>query len=151
MLADALVLAGRMPQGASVVDVGTGAGAPGLALAIARPDLKVTLIEPLAKRVSFLRTVLGTIARSDVVLERVRGEDLVKKGASFDVAVSRATLAPGVWLGLGCSLVKKSSSVWVLLAKEEAPFLAGAHVSEDVAYEWPFTKAGRRAVRYVKD
>src|SRR5512143_3687914 len=46
MLGDAMMLAPKIAQGASVVDVGTGAGAPGLALAILRPDLRVTLAEP---------------------------------------------------------------------------------------------------------
>ena len=51
MLADALALAPRIAEGARVVDVGTGAGAPGLALALLRPDLETTLVEPLTKRV----------------------------------------------------------------------------------------------------
>jgi 16S rRNA (guanine527-N7)-methyltransferase len=53
MLADALVLSVEVPEGASVVDVGTGAGAPGLGLALLRPDLRLTLVEPLQKRASF--------------------------------------------------------------------------------------------------
>src|SRR5258706_10248738 len=59
MLADALVLARREPPGRNVVDVGSGAGGPGLALHFARPDLSLTLVEPLQKRVSFLRTGSG--------------------------------------------------------------------------------------------
>src|SRR5437870_4377425 len=55
MVADAVVLAARVPSQARVVDVGSGAGGPGLALAVLRSDLAVTLVEPLAKRVSFLR------------------------------------------------------------------------------------------------
>ena len=63
MLADALVLAPRIAADARVVDVGTGAGAPGLALALLRPDLRVTLVEPLGKRAAFLRTVIGEAGR----------------------------------------------------------------------------------------
>src|SRR5207244_4408464 len=96
MLADALVLATRLAPGARVVDVGTGAGAPGLAIALARPDLVVTLCEPLAKRVSFLRTVLGTVGRTDVTLVAKRGEELAAD--AWDVAMARATLAPPSWL-----------------------------------------------------
>ncbi|SCG37751.1 16S rRNA m(7)G-527 methyltransferase [Micromonospora siamensis] len=53
-LLNCAAMAERIPEGASVLDVGSGAGLPGLVLAIARPDLTVTLIEPLARRTSFL-------------------------------------------------------------------------------------------------
>jgi 16S rRNA (guanine527-N7)-methyltransferase len=145
MVADAVVLAERVPRGASVVDVGAGAGAPGLALAILRPDLRVRLVEPLAKRVAFLRTVVGSIGRTDVALERGRGEDVARRGERFDVAISRATLAPPEWLALG---MKLAGSVWVLLAKDAPPVKDDAKITEDTAYAWPLTHAARRAVRY---
>jgi 16S rRNA (guanine527-N7)-methyltransferase len=91
MLADAMVLGPRIAHGARVVDVGTGAGAPGLAIALARPDVSVTLCEPLAKRTSFLRTVLGTVGRSDVRIERARGEDLVGREWDASARSSRRT------------------------------------------------------------
>ncbi|MBQ1074093.1 16S rRNA (guanine(527)-N(7))-methyltransferase RsmG [Micromonospora sp. C31] len=53
-LLNCAAVAERIPEGATVLDVGSGAGLPGLVLAIARPDLTVTLIEPLARRTSFL-------------------------------------------------------------------------------------------------
>src|SRR5262245_14872175 len=59
MLADALVLARHEREGGKVVDIGSGAGGPGLALTLVRPDLAVTLVEPREKRVAFLRTVAG--------------------------------------------------------------------------------------------
>src|SRR5450631_1577355 len=73
MLTDAFVIASRVPKGASVVDVGSGAGAPGLGIALARPDLRVALVEPLGKRVSFLRTVTGSVHRTDVSVLAMRG------------------------------------------------------------------------------
>jgi 16S rRNA (guanine527-N7)-methyltransferase len=147
MLADALVLAPRIAQGARVVDVGTGAGAPGLALAFVRPDLRVTLVEPLGKRAAFLRTVLGEAGRGDVAIERVRGEKLAR-GRAWDVAVSRATLPPPQWLALGVTLVEPGGDVWVLLAGDPPPENAAATRMEDVAYTWPLTRAPRHAVRY---
>jgi 16S rRNA (guanine527-N7)-methyltransferase len=146
MLADALVLAPHLREGARVIDVGSGAGAPGMALALARPDLAVTLVEPLAKRVSFLRTVIGTTGRTDIELARARGEDVA---ARFEVAVARATLPPPEWLALGARLVHDGGSVWVLLAKEAPPALEGATLADDIAYAWPLRGAARRAVRYV--
>jgi 16S rRNA (guanine527-N7)-methyltransferase len=148
MLADALVLSGRMAPQSRVVDVGTGAGAPGLALALLRPDLKVTLVEPVGKRAAFLRTALGAAGRADVTIERVRGEALAGRHA-WDVALSRATLGPKAWLDLAVTLAAPGGSVWVLLAKDEAPVNPRAQAEEDVAYTWPLTGAARRAVRYL--
>jgi 16S rRNA (guanine527-N7)-methyltransferase len=150
MLEDAVLLAARVPFGASVVDVGTGAGAPGLGLALLRPDLRVRLVEPLNKRVAFLRTVVGTTAASNVTLERARGEDVAARGEAFDVATARATLPPDAWLALGLRLVKKGGSVWVFLAKEDAPASDRAKLEEEVAYTWRATGAARRAVRYSR-
>lgn len=148
MLADALVLARHLPEGARVVDVGSGAGAPGLPLAIARPDLVVTLVEPLQKRVSFLRTTIGALfpagsARPAVV--RGRGED--QRGTRFDVAISRATLPPPAWLALALELAPEA---WVLLARDEPPASPDARATLDERYRWPLTGAERRVVRFVQ-
>jgi 16S rRNA (guanine527-N7)-methyltransferase len=148
MLADALALAPRMPHGARVVDVGCGAGAPGLALALVRPDLAITLVEPLTKRVAFLRTVVGTLARIDIVLAKEKGEATAARSPSgWDIAISRATLAPPEWVPLGLALAPVA---WALLAREDAPELEEAKVTDDVPYVWPLTSAPRRAVRYER-
>jgi 16S rRNA (guanine527-N7)-methyltransferase len=154
MIADALLLSRHQPPGCHVVDVGSGAGAPGLALALARPDLNVTLIEPLQKRVAFLRTVLGQPEMAEpaarVRVLRQKGEDAAARGSSFDVAVSRATLGPLQWLELGARLVGERGSVWVMLAREGAPRMDGWVVAHEEAYRWPLTRAERRAVRYER-
>jgi len=142
MVADAMVLDPHVPKGARVVDVGTGAGAPGLALAILRPDLRVTLCEPLGKRASFLRTVIGSIGRTDVTLVPKRGDALDK--AAFDVAISRATLPPDEWLALGRTLVVPNGDVWLFLAEGDAP--PGA--KSEIAWTEPPGKK-RRLVRYA--
>lgn len=145
MIADAAHLATRV-RGESVVDVGTGAGAPGLALALLRPDLRITLVEPLAKRISFLRAALATLQREDVRLHHGRGEDVAEK---FDIAISRATLAPAAWLDLGERLA--THEVWVFLAKEEAPTGNAMTLAETVGYRWPLTSADRTLVRYARE
>ena len=147
MLADAAAISAHLPAGARVVDVGTGAGAPGLALALMRPDLTVTLCEPLAKRASFLRTVIGSVNRTDVTLIAKRGEELAP--ATWDEAMARATLPPEEWLALGAKLVKPGGGVWVLLASGEAPSRPDAAVTLDERYEWAETKVTRRIVRYA--
>lgn len=150
MVADALVLALRLPNRARVVDVGSGAGAPGLPLALVRPDLDVTLVEPLHKRVAFLRTATGALlasSRARPRVERARGEDLHARGARFDAAVSRATLAPKAWLSLGAKLAL--AEVWVLLARDEPPDLATWTQAADLRYRWPLTGAERRLIRFI--
>jgi 16S rRNA (guanine527-N7)-methyltransferase len=159
MLADALVLASHIRSGTRVVDVGSGAGAPGMPLAMLRGDLDVTLVEPQDKRVAFLRTTVGTVwgskeAAGSTLLRRPqvlreRGEGLARRGLSFGVAISRATLAPAKWLELGAKL-SPEGEVWVLLAREAPPVRAGWVASDDIGYRWPLTGAGRRAVRFVR-
>jgi 16S rRNA (guanine527-N7)-methyltransferase len=148
MLADAALLAKHIGPSLRVVDIGTGAGAPGLALALMRPDLELTLVEPLAKRTSFLRTVVGTVGRPDVTILRERGEAVATRMPSaFDVAISRATLPPPEWIPLALAL---APAAWALVARESPPEVAGARIDADVAYTWPATGAPRRAVRYLR-
>jgi 16S rRNA (guanine527-N7)-methyltransferase len=148
MVADAMVLAPRIAHDARIVDVGAGAGAPGFALALLRTDLRVTLVEPLGKRASFLRTVVGEAGRGDIAIERLRAHALEGRRA-WDVAVSRATLPPAAWLAAATTIAAPGGSVWVLLAQEAPPTHARASVAEHVDYAWPLTGAGRKAVRYL--
>src|SRR5262249_10288361 len=147
MLADAVLLGKHVPSQSRVVDVGSGAGAPGLALALLRPDLSMTLVEPLAKRVSFLRTVVGTLGRTDITIAREQGDATIARGEAFDVAISRATLPPPAWIPLGLRLAPVA---WALLAREEPPAIESARIEDDIAYTWPLGSAARRAVRYVR-
>ena len=80
------------PPGARVADLGSGAGLPGLVLALARPDLEVTLIEPMARRVAFLTETCAVLGADGVTVVRGRAEDSAH-GHAFDVVTSRA-LAP---------------------------------------------------------
>ena len=77
-----------LPQGASLFDIGSGAGLPGIVIALARPDLKVTLIEPLERRVEFLKEATeGT----EIQVIRGRAQD-VKKSADYVTARAVAAL-----------------------------------------------------------
>ena len=77
----------------SVIDVGTGAGFPGIPLKIAFPDLKITLLDSLNKRIGFLNTVISELGLEGIEALHGRAEDYAKKGKlreSFDLCVSRA-------------------------------------------------------------
>ncbi|HEX8630468.1 MAG TPA: 16S rRNA (guanine(527)-N(7))-methyltransferase RsmG [Catenuloplanes sp.] len=95
-LLNCAVIAELIPLGCSVVDVGSGAGLPGIVLAVARPDLTVVLVEPLARRIAFLAEVVTTLGlASTVTVVRGRAEDLVGNVAQAlpipaDVVTARA-------------------------------------------------------------
>ena len=71
------VVADAFPQGARLVDVGSGAGLPGLALAIVRPDLEVHLVEPMLRRTDWLSAVVAELGLDNVTVHRGRAEELV--------------------------------------------------------------------------
>jgi len=77
-----------MPKGASVVDVGSGAGLPGIPLALARPDLSVCLLDSLLRRVNFLQLAVDELGLADqVTVVRARAEEHALR---YDVVVARA-------------------------------------------------------------
>lgn len=85
------VIGELIDEGASVVDIGSGAGLPGIPLAIARPDLRITLVEPLLRRTIFLSEFIEE-AGLDVSVVRGRAEQsgVIKEAGGADVVTSRA-------------------------------------------------------------
>jgi 16S rRNA (guanine527-N7)-methyltransferase len=152
LLSDALVLSNPslVPEGLRVVDVGTGAGAPALALALARPDLQLLLVEPLHKRVAFLRTVVGTLgcaARVQVVNAKLDPADPQLPGTPFDLALSRATFPPEIWVPVGLKLAPRTLALLAAQSTPEAPLaseLSGKH-----EYRLPWSGAPRCIATYT--
>ncbi|CAB4573803.1 unannotated protein [freshwater metagenome] len=85
------LVAPLLVRGARVGDVGSGAGLPGLVLAIARPDVHLTLIEPMERRVQWLETQVAALELSNVDVVRARAEDCA--GMSLDQVTARAVSA----------------------------------------------------------
>jgi len=132
------LLAPLIPEGARVADLGSGAGLPGLVLALARPDLEVTLIEPMARRVDFLVEACALLGADRVTVVRGRAEQTAGR-QRFDVVTSRALaplprlltwslplVAPG-----GVVLAMKGSSAATEIA-EAGPELARWHAEASV-------------------
>ena len=89
-LLNCAVLGELCPPGATVCDLGSGAGLPGLVLAIARPDLSVTLVEPLLRRTTFLDEVVAELGLEHVRGACAAGPRRCTASAPFDVVTSRA-------------------------------------------------------------
>ena len=105
---DSLAAEPYLKRGACVADVGTGAGFPGLPLFIVRPDLKLTLIDSLNKRVTFLKTVCETLGLNAACLH-MRAEDAGRDPryrGKFDAALTRAVSALPVLAELTVPLIK---------------------------------------------
>lgn len=120
------VVVPRVPVGASVADVGSGAGLPGLVWAIARPDLEVTLIEPLLRRTVFLEEAVATLGLEHVTVLRSRAEDV---GKQFDVVTARA-VAPLEKLAAWClPLVRPGGVLLALKGRTAEEEVASSRVS----------------------
>lgn len=97
-IANCLPVSTLIPEGVTVADIGSGAGLPGIVIALARPDLRVTLVEPLQRRVDFLHEVITEL---DIPVTVMRGKAESVKSA-FSVVTARAVkplplLLPMVW------------------------------------------------------
>jgi len=118
-----LAVASAVPSGATVADLGSGAGLPGLVLAIGRPDMSVTLVEPLQRRVTFLDEVVDALGLQRVRVVRGRAEELHGREL-FDVVTARALAPLDRLLGWAMPLVASSG---VLLA------MKGSSAAEEIA------------------
>ena len=94
-LLNCAVVAEIIPPDARVIDVGSGAGLPGVVLAVARPDLSVVLLEPLARRAAFLSEVVSALGLAETTVVKARAEEWVRgsRHDRADVVTARA-LAP---------------------------------------------------------
>lgn len=98
------VISEAFAPGLKVADIGSGAGLPGIPLAIARPDLAITLIEPLLKRSVYLNEVVSELGLDNVTVVRGRAEDQPK--ATFDAVTSRAVAPLGKLAGWSLPLLQ---------------------------------------------
>jgi 16S rRNA (guanine527-N7)-methyltransferase len=99
-----------IPEGATVCDIGSGAGLPGLVLAIARADLQVTLVEPLLRRTTFLEEAVVTLGLTNVEVVRGRAEALHGE-RTFDVVTSRAVAPLERLIGWSMPLVAPTGAL----------------------------------------
>jgi len=95
---DALYPVSFLPKRKTLMDIGTGAGFPGMILALALPDTQVTLVEPLAKRASFLQFIKADLGLSNVTVVKKRVEEMPSQ--IYDIITSRAVTDTNMLLNL---------------------------------------------------
>ncbi len=120
------IMAPLLHPDAVVGDVGSGAGLPGLVLAIARPDVELVLIEPMERRVAWLNSQVAALGLENVTVLRERAED-VRIGEGFDQVTARAVSALKTLIPLTVPLVRSGGEIVVMKGKSaEAEIEAAA-------------------------
>ena len=150
----------NVPQNARVIDVGTGAGFPGLVLKIARPDIKLTLLDSLQKRLNFLQVVCNELnLDSKLIHSRAEegGQDLDLR-ESFDLVVSRAVAQLNIlseycipYVRLSGSFVAfKGDADGEIKSAKKAIGILGGKINNTFKFELPFEGGGRTLVEIEK-
>ena len=116
-----------MKEGASVIDIGSGAGLPGVVIALARPDLKVTLLEPLQRRVTFLEEAVEGLG---ITVKRGKAE--LEKG-QYDYVTARAVAPLSKLWALSKHLIRPGGSL--LAMKGEAAAAEAAEIPGAIVHE----------------
>lgn len=124
-LVNCAVLAELIPEGATVCDLGTGAGLPGIVIGLVRPDVTVTLVEPLLRRTTFLDEVVAELGLSHCQVVRRRAEQL-HGGERYDVVTSRAVAPLSRLLGWSMPLVSPTGALIAMKGSRAAEEVAQA-------------------------
>ena len=154
------VLSDFLPEGAQVADVGSGAGLPGLVLAIGRPDLSLTLIESMARRCEWLQFCVEELGLDNVRIRHARAEEIRNK-QSFSYLTARAVGNLSTLLSWTAPLVKphgtlvylKGASVEDEIAKAKATYVFAKYrvsMPEVISVTTPLTGEPTRVVRLSK-
>jgi len=118
---DSLAIAPHLGPGARLLDVGTGGGFPGVPIAIARPDVRVTLVDRTEKKILFLKTTLARLGISNAIAIHHRAEEGAPAEVlgSHDVVVSRALTAPETWFPLARTFAAEGGRVIAMLGSQQ--------------------------------
>ncbi|GAB2574907.1 16S rRNA (guanine(527)-N(7))-methyltransferase RsmG [Streptomyces capparidis] len=146
-LVNCAVLSEVVPENVSVCDVGSGAGLPGIPLALTRPDLRITLLEPLLRRTNFLQEVVVELGLENVTVARGRAEEMIGKLPPVDVVTARAVAPLDRLAGWGLPLLRPHGEMLALkgeTAEEELKTSRDA-LHKLGAVEWSVVRVGAGA------
>ncbi|MFD5699328.1 16S rRNA (guanine(527)-N(7))-methyltransferase RsmG [Streptomyces lasiicapitis] len=131
-LLNCAVLSEVVPEGVTVCDVGSGAGLPGIPLALVRGDLKITLLEPLLRRTNFLTEVVELLGLDHVTVVRGRAEEVLGTLSPVHVVTARAVAPLDRLAGWGVPLLRPYGEMLALKGDtaEEEVKAAGAALSK---------------------
>jgi 16S rRNA (guanine527-N7)-methyltransferase len=119
------VVAGLVPSPSELVDLGSGAGLPGLVLAMLLPDVRVVLLEPMARRVAFLRDCITELGLGNVVVHRARAQEAAGQFAA-DVVTARAVAPLDRLAGLALGLARPGGLILAIKGAGAAAEVARA-------------------------
>ncbi|CAB4679793.1 MAG: 16S rRNA (guanine(527)-N(7))-methyltransferase RsmG [Actinobacteria bacterium] len=115
-IANCIPITTIIPQRVRVADIGSGAGLPGVVIALARPDLKVSLVEPLQRRVDFLNEIVAELGL-DIEVIRGRAERVKKQ---FEVVTARAVAPLEKLINISWHMIPKSGSLMAMKGESAA-------------------------------
>src|SRR6201996_660428 len=124
-LLNCAVVAELLPDGADVVDVGSGAGLPGIVLALLRPATRITLLEPMLRRTVFLEECVARLDLPRVTVRRGRAEDLAGQ-IGADVATSRAVAPLERLIPLSVGVIRAGGTILAIKGRDAAAELEQA-------------------------
>ncbi|MEU2867818.1 16S rRNA (guanine(527)-N(7))-methyltransferase RsmG [Streptomyces olivoreticuli] len=128
-LLNCAVLSEAVPDGVSVCDVGSGAGLPGIPLALVRPDLQITLLEPLLRRTTFLQEVVELLGLDHVTVVRGRAEEMLGTVQPVHVVTARAVAPLDRLAGWGVPLLRPYGEMLALKGDTAEEELKGARAA----------------------
>ena len=125
-IANCIPITTIIPDGVRLADIGSGAGLPGVVIALARPDLKVTLIEPLQRRVDFLNQVTAEL---ELPIKVVRGRAEAVK-MQFEVVTARAVAPLEKLIQISWHMIPKGGSLLAIKGESAAQELAATKLKK---------------------